>query len=103
MKVEFENGYAIDFRMAVGSCFKSALANERFAPGDTIYDTSKAYSGSWSEALQQIGYGFQVANVIGNTVEYDVLRPSADRKSIQVVERVRSPVSTFIQKLQEGL
>jgi hypothetical protein len=71
MKVDFIDGYAIGFQMAVRECFLDALTRERFSTGDTIYDTRLAYSGTWSEALKHIGVCFQVVAAHFDHVEYE--------------------------------
>ena len=102
MKPDFVDGYAIGFKMAVGECFRDALVRERFSAGDTIYDTRLAYIGTWTEALVNIEYCFQVVAAYFDHVEYDVLIPSPDRTKLVVAERINEPVSCFIEKLRNG-
>jgi len=102
MKTEFIDGYAIGFQMAVGDCFRDALARERFSAGDTIYDTRLAYVGAWHDSLQHIEYGFQVISAHFDHIEYDVLFPNPDRTRLVVVDHIKEPVSRFIEKLRNG-
>jgi hypothetical protein len=102
MKADFVDGYAVGYQMAVGECFRDALARERFSAGDTIYDTRLAYIGTWAEALVHIEYCFQVVAAHFDHVEYDILVPGPDRTKLVVAERIKEPVSCFIEKLRNG-
>ena len=51
------------FAMCVLDSFKAAVAQHNFQPGDTLYDTPKAYS-VWHTALQHIGFCLQVDSAI---------------------------------------
>ena len=103
MKVDFIDGYAVGFQMAVRECFRDALAGERFSIGDTIYDTRLAHSGKWSESLQHIHYCFQVVATHTDHLEYDVLVPDAERRSLVVIERIKEPIISFVEKLRQGV
>ena len=103
MKVDFIDGYAVGFQMAVRECFRDALAGERFSIGDTIYDTRLAHTGEWSESLHHIQYCLQVVATHTGHLEYDVLVPDADRRRLVVIERVKEPVTSFIENLRQGV
>lgn len=49
-----------NFSWAVPQAFSDAVALCRFEEGDVLYDTRRAYDGSWSEALKHITYSLQV-------------------------------------------
>ncbi len=102
MKVEFVDGFACGFQMAVGECFRDALSRERFSTGDTFYDSRLAYSGTWSEALKHIEVCYQVVSAPLDHVEYDVYVPNADRAKLVLAERIKEPVDSFIEKLRNG-
>lgn len=103
MKVEFENGFAKDFRMAVGEFFKDALAKEHFHAGDIIYDAKDVYAPSWAEALPHVKYAFQVVQMVGAEIEYNILRPNAKGASLVAVKRIKEPIDSFLQQLKNGI
>lgn len=49
-----DEDYFLGFKWALPKSFKDALAKCFFNVGDIIYDTPKAYSLSWGEALNHI-------------------------------------------------
>lgn len=102
MKVEFADGYAVGFHMAVGECFRQELLKERFSIGDTIYDTRLAYEGNWAEALLRINYCFKVASEPSEHVEFEVMRPNDQRTNLVVTERIKESVNEFIERLRNG-
>ncbi|NTW64972.1 MAG: hypothetical protein HGB21_01475 [Nitrospirae bacterium] len=55
-----EYGYFDGFKWAMPKAFKEALAACRFEQGDTLYDTRKAYDGSWKDASSKLQYSIQV-------------------------------------------
>lgn len=103
MKVDFVDGFAVGFRMAVGECFRDALARERFSTGDTIYDTRMAYIGTWNEALKHIEYGVQVVSAPFDHVEYDILIPNSDKTKIIPQKRVKESAGFFVERLRNGI
>ncbi|MDO6564656.1 hypothetical protein Q4488_14830 [Amphritea sp. 1_MG-2023] len=64
MTIRFSLGGSMEFfsnfSWAVPQSFSDAVALCRFEEGDVLYDTSKAYDGSWGEAVKQITYFLQV-------------------------------------------
>ena len=54
------NNYFNEFKWALPKAFKDPLATCRFEQGDTLYNTQKAYEGSWEDALKHIQYCIQV-------------------------------------------
>ena len=59
--------YFTGFAWAVGKAFKDALASCHFEQGDVLYDTPKAYEGTWSDALQHLKFSIQVKFPPGGT------------------------------------
>jgi hypothetical protein len=101
MKVEFKDGFAVDFKMAVAECFKDSLAKERFNTGDIIYNDRQAYLSPWSEALKHIHYGFQIIQMTGDEIEYDILVKT--KQSLAKIRTVKVPINAFVERLQTGL
>lgn len=52
--------YFDEFAWAVPAAFADPLAACRFEQGDILYDTRRAYQGTWGEALPHIKYSLQV-------------------------------------------
>lgn len=52
--------YLEGFSWAVPSAFAKPLAACRFEQGDMLYDTRRAYEGTWGEALPHINHSIQV-------------------------------------------
>jgi hypothetical protein len=52
--------YFDGFNWAVPVAFAEPLAACRFEQGDILYDTRRAYEGSWGDALPHIKYSIQV-------------------------------------------
>jgi len=48
------------FSWAVPKAFAEPVAACRFEQGDILYDTKKAYEGTWGEALPHISYSIQI-------------------------------------------
>ena len=55
-KDEFFDGFA----WAIPSAFADSLGTCRFEQGDILYDTKKAYQGTWGESLPHISYSIQI-------------------------------------------
>lgn len=55
-----DDKYYSGFAWALRKAFKEPLASCRFEQGDIIYDTCRAYEGTWSDALQHLRYGIQI-------------------------------------------
>lgn len=102
-KIQYEDGYAVGFKMAVGECFEKTMTSKNFQSGDTIYDTPKAYVGSWGESLKHIGYGFQVKDKTGDVIEYDLLKPNEDRTKLVKDSTVKESIDEFMSKLEKGI
>ena len=60
--------YFEDFSWAVPFAFADALGACRFERGDTLYDTKRAYKGTWGEAIIHISYSIQVKSPSRTTV-----------------------------------
>jgi hypothetical protein len=103
MKLEFLDGYAVGFKMAVKECFKEAILRERFSPGDIIYNTPKAYLATWGEAMEHIEYCFQVVSASPDYVEFEVLCPNHNRTHLIIRERIKEPPAHFIRRIREGI
>ena len=103
MKVEFKDGFATGFKMAVADCFKDSLAKERFNTGDIIYNDRRAYLSPWSSAIKHVGYGVQVIKMVGDDIEYDILRKKSDGRSLARSRKVKEPIGAFIELLKNGL
>ena len=52
--------YFTCFDWAVPKAFKEPLASCRFEQGDILYDTPKAYEGTWADALQHLRFSIQI-------------------------------------------
>lgn len=52
--------YFTCFAWAVHKAFKEPLASCRFEEGDILYDTPKAYEGTWADALQHLRFSIQI-------------------------------------------
>ena len=63
MQDDTQNGFFTEFCWAVPKAFRDALAACRFEPGDTLYDTARAYDGTWSEALPHITHSIQIRSL----------------------------------------
>jgi len=71
MKNQSDN-FLDGFLWAVPTAFSDPLAACRFEQGDILYDTKKAYEGTWGEALTYITYSIQVKSPlrgIGTKIE----------------------------------
>jgi len=55
-----DKDYFSCFAWALPRAFKEPLASCCFEQGDILYDTSKAYEGTWADALQHLSYGIQI-------------------------------------------
>ena len=62
--IEFFDG----FSWALPTAFAEPLAACRFEQGDVLYDTRRAYQGTWGEALPHIKYSLQVKSPLGGPV-----------------------------------
>jgi DNA polymerase III epsilon subunit-like protein len=102
-KIQFQDGYAVGFKMAVGEFFAKTMSSKNFQPGDTIYDTPKAYIGTWGESLKHISYGFQVKDKTGDVIEYDLLKPNEDRTKLVKDSTVKESIDEFMSKLEKGI
>lgn len=56
-----------NFSWAVPQAFSDAAALCRFEEGDILYDTQKAYEGSWKDASRHINYSLQVRYPVSAT------------------------------------
>ena len=54
--LEFFPGFA----WAVCKAFREPLASCRFEQGDILYDTKKAYEGTWGEAINHLHFSIQI-------------------------------------------
>jgi hypothetical protein len=92
------------FAMCVLDCFKASVAQHNFQPGDTLYDTPKAYS-VWHTALQHIGFCLQVDSATRGRhgeVTLTVLRPNQHRTALIRVATVLTTHESFIALLRDG-
>ncbi len=103
MKVEFEDGYAVGFKMAVGECFRDSIAKERFNAGDIIYNDKRAYLSPWSLAIEHVAYAFQVIQMVGENIEYTVLLRNKQSHSLAKDRLIKESIQDFINKLKTGL
>jgi hypothetical protein len=103
MKVEFKDGYAVDFKMAVADCFKDSVAEEKFGAGDIIYNDRRAYMSPWAEAVKHISYAFQVIQMTGQEIEYTILLRNNDSNSLVKDKTVKQPIEEFIHHLKMGI
>jgi hypothetical protein len=90
--------------MCVPHCFKASVALHNFQPGDTLYDTPKAYS-VWHTSLQDIGFRLQVDSAIRGRhgeVTLTVLRPNQHRTALIRVATVLTTHESFIALLRDG-
>ena len=58
--MESPGRYFEGFSWAVPLAFADALSLCRFEQGDTMYDTPKAYEGTWGQALKELSHSIQV-------------------------------------------
>jgi hypothetical protein len=103
MKAEFKDGFAVDFKMAVSETFKDSLVKERFHTGDIIYNDRRAYLSPWSNAIKHVVYGFQVIQMLGEDIEYIVLRKNFNGSSLEKEKSVKEPIQDFFQHLKRGI
>ena len=103
MKVEFKDGFAVGFKMAVPECFKDSLSKEQFNTGDIIYDDMHAYSPLWSDAVKHVSYACQVVQMVGDDIEFAILRRKHGATSLTKQNAIREPVTKFIERLQNGI
>lgn len=92
------------FATCVPDCFKASIAQHNFQPGDTLYDTPKAYS-VWHTALQHIGFCLQVDSATRGRhgeVTLTVLRPNQHRTALIRVATVLTTHESFIALLRDG-
>ncbi len=54
------NDYYQGFAWALPKAFKDPLASCKFEQGDTLYNSRKAYQGSWEDALKHLQYCIQI-------------------------------------------
>ena len=134
-KPRFVNGYAENWYMAVPDVFKQELdiiLTERienkikvkrwtqgipplynFKEGHIIFDTPKAYSGEWSEALKHIKIMVQIERGIPDTFDMNkgycnghvfvkFYRPNKDKTKIEQVETAEFTQKNFVHFLQTG-
>lgn len=100
---EFRDGYVIGFAMCLPECFKPALESEMFHVGDTIYDSPKAYEGTWADALRNINHVFQVTSTTKDRVGFDVYAPNEERTNLTHVQHESRTQSDFIDLLRTGI
>lgn len=103
MKIEFENGYAKGFAVAVPDCFRNALNNGQFSEGDTLYSSRSAYEKVWSEALKDIRYSIKVCVVTGDSIKCSISVPNHDRSKLEAKELIEVPTKSFIDLLRAGV
>jgi hypothetical protein len=103
MKVQFQDGYAVGFKMAVGDCFRDSLAKERFNTGDIIYNDRRAYLPVWADALEHVDYAFRVVSMEAEQIRYDILTRSANRQAIINQSTISESIKEFLGKLQAGI
>ncbi len=66
IEMDFLSGDDLDkdnfssFSWALPPAFSEPLCYCRFEEGDRLYDTHKAYIGTWTESLKHISYGIQI-------------------------------------------
>jgi hypothetical protein len=92
------------FAMCVLDCFKASVAQHNFQPGDTLYDTPKAYS-VWHTALQRIGFCVHVDSATrgrDGKVTLTILRPNPHRTALVPVTTVLTTHGSFIALLRDG-
>jgi hypothetical protein len=92
------------FAMCVLDCFKSSVAQHNFQSGDTLYDTSEAYS-VWHTALKHIGFCVQVESATrrrDGKITVVVLRPNQHRTALVRTAAVRSTQELFVALLRDG-
>ena len=92
------------FAMCVPDCFKASVAQHNFQPGDTLYDTPKAYS-VWHTALQHIEFCLQVDSATRGRhgeVTLTILRPNQHRTVLIRVATVLTTHESFIALLRDG-
>ena len=96
----FTNGFADDFRMAVPDAFAGAFEARAFRAGDTFYNSAKAYSGTWADALVHIDFGFVVESFANDTVGVCVHRK--ENNKLIPKESIKLTYDVFVGSLQSG-
>ena len=66
-----KDNYFEGFAWAVPAAFSDALGSCHFERGDLLYDTRRAYEGSWNEALPCIRYNLQIKEPLRDTTKAD--------------------------------
>lgn len=90
--------------MCVPNCFKASVAQHDFQPGDTLYETPKAYS-VWHTALQHIGFSVQVDSAVrgrDGSITFTVFRPNQDRTALVRATTIQTTQASFIALLRSG-
>jgi hypothetical protein len=103
MKIEFENGFASGFTVAVPDCFRNALNNGQFSEGDILYSNKSAYEKVWNEALKDLQYSIEVCSIASDKVEYRLWVPNFDQSKLEPKETNEVSTESFIELLRIGI
>tara|TARA_B110000444_G_scaffold151049_1_gene141328 strand:- start:120 stop:434 length:315 start_codon:yes stop_codon:yes gene_type:complete len=103
MKVEFEDGYAKGFAVAVPDCFKNALNTGQFSAGDLLYSNKSAYEKVWSEALKDLQYSIEVSGITSDKVNYRILVPNFNQSKLVTKEVNEVSIEGFVDLLRAGI
>ena len=130
---KFVDGYAKDWRFAVGECFRDELdikytqrvENSKkvmrwtqgpyycFTEGHILYDTPKGYL-QWSEALKHIGVVCSVIRATPNSlnnqgafvngqVYFKLSKPNKSRTSLNALGNYHATQNEFVEFLKTGI
>jgi hypothetical protein len=102
MKLQFENGYALGWKMAVPKAFEGSIKDKNIDPGEIFYDTHKAYELPWGEAIRHIRVFVQVDQVRADEISFTIRVPNSSRTDMVTLRAATLPVSEFIHRLEHG-
>lgn len=98
--------YFPSFAWAVRKAFKEPLASCRFEQGDILYDTHKAYEGTWGDALNYLRFSIQIKSgsisKMGNSEDFAFSNNWRQRVELDLTE-YPSKKSRFIITTQGRL
>jgi hypothetical protein len=81
-QLQFDGGFAVDFRTPIPECFADALRKRQLSQGDVFYSEQDAYGKlNWSDVLGKLSYAVQIRESLtgGRVVFFEVLRPVGGR------------------------
>lgn len=103
MKIDFVNGYADGWVMCVPECFKDSIRNNNLDPGEIFYDSPLAYKLPWGQALKHVKTAFQIKETGPGTITFNILQPSNDTSTMEIVASRTCSTEKFLDILKHGI